>query len=49
MENEWWISSEEYTELTKELEPIVLKFAEKHFHGEALRIEFGFGAVTIEV
>ena len=43
------IGIDEFDELRDKLEPIVLQFAERHFHGVSLKIEFGFGAVTIEV
>lgn len=38
----------EYEELRSKLEPIVLDFAEKHFHGVKIKINYEFGSVTIE-
>lgn len=44
-----WIGIDEFSELRDKLEPIILQFAERHLHGEFIKIEFGFGTVTIEV
>lgn len=44
-----WIGIDEFNELRNKLEPIVLQFAEKHPHGEFIKIKYGFGTVTIEV
>lgn len=44
-----WIGIDEFDELRDKLEPIILQFAERHFHGESIKIEFEFGTVTIEV
>jgi len=43
------IGIDEFDELRDKLEPIILQFAERHFHGVSLKIEFEFGTVTIEV
>ena len=44
-----WIGIDEFNELRDKLEPIILQFAERHLHGEGVKIEFGFGTVTIQV
>lgn len=43
------IGIDEFDELRDKLEPIILQFAERHFHGVSIKIEFSFGAVTLEV
>ena len=44
-----WIGIDEFNELRDKLEPIVLQFAERNFHGVSVTINFEFGSVTIEV
>lgn len=43
------IGIDEFNELRDKLEPIVLQFAERYFHGVSVTIHFEFSSVTIEV